>query len=31
MLDNNLPIPDNAPVFASGTQIGTYRKWRESQ
>ena len=29
MLKNNIPIPDDAPVFASGTQIGTYGEWKK--
>jgi len=29
MLKNSIPIPDDAPVFASGTQIGTYGEWKK--
>jgi len=28
-LENNIPIPNNAPIFASGTKIGTFKDWAD--
>tara|TARA_R100000152_G_C6780323_1_gene212944 strand:- start:3498 stop:4046 length:549 start_codon:yes stop_codon:yes gene_type:complete len=30
-LDNNINIPDNAPIWLSGTESGTYGEWKAKQ